>query len=967
MFTATSPALGVAPIGNVRGNSDESHSRGQRVNSAVKHGASAVNVGPKVVVTPHVSFKDVLASLSPRTMKNSFDDVLNSMEEMLEPSYLDGKLGILFPDKSSSFRRSRQLPLFGLDFRNYHFIYMSKKSLCAIAKLLGKPIKIDDHTAEVSRGAFARVCVEINVLEPPVKHIWVGWGDHLQEIEVVYERIPAYCTDCKMLGHATSVCYSRGKNPWPIKAKSFGPVPPSQTAASGQSPHEGVISGEVQGPQGQVLSQSKSTSNAFDVLSPWQKEAQLFDTSALVGTTSDFVPHLGDVGVVITRGASLEQAPSVGMDHVGLSSPTVAVSPLELGGVSSQSGAKDSEEDDVIPFEDCAEVLGSPHAGIDTVFTEPVICLENHSCHSIPSDPPSPDDVSSLFVQLVDRQGSPACERVARERFVEDHDQGFDKHSEPGDGRASEDGVLDSDMPDVKKKKGRDDLPRSEIHDSSSWFSQVISNLSGHIWVFFAADVQAECVLDHAQFLHIKVSAPSLPTSGFCSFVYAICDYIERRDLWTSLLHVKPVLGPWMVGGDFNVFRDSSECLGTRGGSSIRVEHLSRTVSDHCSLLVNTPVFARGPSSFRFQRMWLRHHGFLQTVRLNWNLPCSLIGMSRLFVKLKQLKHHLKWWNRDVFGNIFDKLTENLLIGDTFVLDRPDFSGFTSVISDEENNEIAVIPSLEEVRATVFSISPDSVAGPNGFSSAFFQHCWEIVHQDVLDAVLDFFRGSPMPHSFTATTITLIPKAEGAHAWYRSGCDLLISHLAYADDIIIFANGGYRGMQSLLDSLHHYENCSGQLVNAVKNSLILPPRCSARLRSRLLRSTGFTEGQLPLKYLGFPLFRGNSTCSLFEPLLQSVRKRLEGWDIRNLSSASRMTLIRSVLLSMSIYLFQVVQPPLAVLEKLEIAFNSFLWGSRPLEKKWHWARWSRACLPVAEGGLGFRRLKDLVDSFSIKL
>ncbi|XP_075496425.1 uncharacterized protein LOC142533502 [Primulina tabacum] len=769
-------------------------------------------------------------------------------------------------------------------------------------------------------------------------------------------------------------------------------------------------------------------------------------------------------------------------------------------------------------------------------------------------------------------------------------------------------------------------------------FSRVISNLSGHILVFLSADVTSECISDHAQFLHLKVSAPFLPTTVFCYFVYASCDYIERRDLWHSLLLVRPVQGPWLVGGDFNVIRDASECLGTHGGrllpmdefntfildsglvdagfegvmvsvdwcdhfNSIRVEHLSRALSDHCPLLVTVPVFARGPSSFRFQRMWLRHHGFLQTVRLNWNLPCSLFGMPRLFAKLKRLKFHLKWWNRDVFGNIFDKITEaeravlsaeaacetdpsalnwtslsdriadlarvtameadfwkqkaacnwledgerntklfhnmvrkkrvankifriwdngvclsspaqiqqsgtsffqNLLTGDPFVLDCPDFSGFPSVISAVENDGFFVTPSLEEVRAIVFSISPDSVAGPDGFSSAFFQHCWEIVHQDVLGAVLDFFQGSPLPQSFTATTITLIPKVESAHAWsdfrpislcnvtykiiskllysrlrivverlvslnrsgfvpgrlisdnillaqelthslnlptrgcniilkldmakaydrvqwpflfevlrhfgfservvalvsacishchfsvningaeylsrgldrlylqhpalrFRSGCDILISHLAYADDIIIFANGGSRGIQRLMDLLHHYENCSGQLVNAAKSSLILPPRCSERLRSRILRLTGFAEGHLPLKYLGVPLFRGNRVCSLFEPLLQLIRRKLEGWETRTLSPGSRMTLIRSVLLSMPIYLFQVVQPPLAVMEKLELTFNAFLWGSRPLEKKWHWARWSRACLPVLEGGLGFRRLKDLVDSFSIKL
>ncbi|XP_073129192.1 uncharacterized protein [Henckelia pumila] len=458
---------------------------------------------------------------------------------------------------------------------------------------------------------------------------------------------------------------------------------------------------------------------------------------------------------------------------------------------------------------------------------------------------------------------------------------------------------------------------------------------------------------------------------------------------------------------------------------------------------------------------------------------------------------------------------ERLLTGDPFVLDLPDFSGFSSEISEEENHSFAAAPSLEEVRAVVFSIPRDSVAGPDGFSSVFFQSCWDFVQHDVMDAVLDFFRGSLMPQGFTVTTITLIPKVEGAQAWtdfrpislcnvsnkiiskllysrlrsvvgrlvsqsqsgfvpgrmiadnillahelthslnlparggnvilkldmanaydrvqwsflldvlrrfgfsdqvnvngtpagffassrglrqgdplspllfilgaeylsrgldrlflqhadlrYRSGCDLPISHLAYADDVIIFANGGSRGLQRLKDFLAHYENCSGQLVNVAKSAMIFPPGWTARRRSHLLQITGFAEGQLPLKYLGAPLFRGNRKCSLFEPLLQSVRKKLEGWESRSLAPGSRMTLIRSVLLSIPIYLCQVIQPPLAVLEKLERIFNAFLWGSRPLEKKWHWARWSRACLPVKEGGLGFRRLKDIVDSFSMKL
>lgn len=63
-------------------------------------------------------------------------------------------------------------------------------------------MKMDDHTADYTRVSFARVCVEMNVLEPPIKQVWVGWGDHTQEIVVVYEKIHGYCMDYKMLGQA---------------------------------------------------------------------------------------------------------------------------------------------------------------------------------------------------------------------------------------------------------------------------------------------------------------------------------------------------------------------------------------------------------------------------------------------------------------------------------------------------------------------------------------------------------------------------------------------------------------------------------------------------------------------------------------------------------------------------------------------------------------------------------------------
>ncbi|KZV47070.1 hypothetical protein F511_33923, partial [Dorcoceras hygrometricum] len=85
----------------------------------------------------------------------------------------------------------------------------------------------------------------------------------------------------------------------------------------------------------------------------------------------------------------------------------------------------------------------------------------------------------------------------------------------------------------------------------------------------------------------------------------------------------------------------------------------------------------------------------------------------------------------------------NLLTSEPSGLARPDFSCFSPQISDSKNLSLAATPSLEEVKAVVFSIPWDSVAGTDGYSLAFFQHCWEIVDQDVLGAVLDFFQGTP--------------------------------------------------------------------------------------------------------------------------------------------------------------------------------------------------------------------------------
>ncbi|KAL0302583.1 UNVERIFIED_CONTAM: hypothetical protein Sangu_3092400 [Sesamum angustifolium] len=65
----------------------------------------------------------------------------------------------------------------------------------------------------------------------------------------------------------------------------------------------------------------------------------------------------------------------------------------------------------------------------------------------------------------------------------------------------------------------------------------------------------------------------------------------------------------------------------------------------------------------------------------------------------------------------------------------------------------------------LFNINKDILAGPDGFSYAFYHSCSEPIAKDIEYADKNFFSGTPVPRSFTATIITLIPKTEAPHTW----------------------------------------------------------------------------------------------------------------------------------------------------------------------------------------------------------
>lgn len=102
------------------------------------------------------------------------------------------------------------------------------------------------------------------------------------------------------------------------------------------------------------------------------------------------------------------------------------------------------------------------------------------------------------------------------------------------------------------------------------------------------------------------------------------------------------------------------------------------------------------------------------------------------------------------FSSLF---SENKEIRDCSFLDH-----IKQLVDEQANHKLMARPSGEEIKETMMKMDADSASGPDGFSGLFYQKCRSIISEDVIDAVSEFFEGKSMPRSYTATSLTLIPK-----------------------------------------------------------------------------------------------------------------------------------------------------------------------------------------------------------------
>nr|TKR97768.1 hypothetical protein D5086_0000209680 [Populus alba] len=111
-------------------------------------------------------------------------------------------------------------------FPNLPIQCWSLKCLSKIASVLGKPVQSDMLTHTMSKLSYARVLVEVNLLSDLPYSIDVNLSNgSLLKQQVIYETLPRFCKQCKILGHLTSTCPKSVPLTAPTKQAAHNPIP----------------------------------------------------------------------------------------------------------------------------------------------------------------------------------------------------------------------------------------------------------------------------------------------------------------------------------------------------------------------------------------------------------------------------------------------------------------------------------------------------------------------------------------------------------------------------------------------------------------------------------------------------------------------------------------------------------------------------------------------------------------------
>lgn len=193
-----------------------------------------------------------------------------------------------------------------------------------------------------------------------------------------------------------------------------------------------------------------------------------------------------------------------------------------------------------------------------------------------------------------------------------------------------------------------------------------------------------------------------------------------------------------------------------------------------------------------------------------------------------------------------------------------------------------------------------------------------------------------------------------------------LSHLAFADDVILFAEASMDQVESITTILDLFCKSSGQKLSVEKTRIYFSKNVHWNVRCQISESFGFARIDDLGKYLGVPLLHKKMSKATYRSIIEKADRRLSMWKAKNLSFAGRVTLTKSVLSALPSYVMQSMILPRSTCDELDKRCSNFVWGDSQEGRKTHMISWNNSCQPKRCGGLGVRTARNLNTAFMMK-
>ncbi|XP_071909825.1 uncharacterized protein [Coffea arabica] len=159
----------------------------------------------------------------------------------------------------------------------------------------------------------------------------------------------------------------------------------------------------------------------------------------------------------------------------------------------------------------------------------------------------------------------------------------------------------------------------------------------------------------------------------------------------------------------------------------------------------------------------------------------------------------------------------------------------------------------------------------NGTAHGFFKSCRGLRQGDPLSPALFVIGAEVLSRGLN----NLAAQSSFLGFTVPQGCPG-VTHLAFADDVLILANGSATTLRRVMRVLQAYQRSSGQMLNAHKSGYLVHPSLSVARRRVIERIKGFSRQVFPTRYLGFPLYIGRFSDRVVSLDYLHARKVLSG-------------------------------------------------------------------------------------------